>query len=367
MSTKERGLVYVVTGGCGFLGQHLLHVLLEKEDAVTEIRLFDKHIDSSLNGHSTEQVKVVVTQGDITDYSSVLEVSKGADLVIHTASLFVVILCVPRLVGVVSHCPRSGHLSHSSALRLLETVTNIFLTGTVNVINACVENGIQYLVYTSSMEVVGPNVKGDPFIRGDEDTVYNVYHEMPYPRSKAKAEKLVLEANGNKVNGGACLYTCSLRPTGIYGEQHQLMRDFYEIGCNVAWMHLLAARSLRERPQRLGGEVYFCYDDSPYKSYEDFNMQFLSGFNFRQVRVPLLVLWVVACLNDLLRWVLKPVCSYTPLLNRYTLAVASTSFTVGSDKAQRHFQYRPLYDWDQCKARTQRWVDTFPFAGPKES
>lgn len=35
--------------------------------------------------------------------------------------------------------------------------------------------------------------------RGDEDTVYNVYHDMPYPRSKAKAEKLVLEANGNKV------------------------------------------------------------------------------------------------------------------------------------------------------------------------
>lgn len=132
-------------------------------------------------------------------------------------------------------------------------------------------------------------------------------------------------------------------------------------------MHLLAARSLREHPQRVGGEVYFCYDDSPYKSYEDFNMQFLSGFNFRQVRVPLLVLWLVACLNDLLRWVLKPVCSYTPLLNRYTLAVASTSFTVGSDKAQRHFQYRPLYDWEQCKARTQRWVDTFPFAGPKDS
>ncbi|XP_021481251.1 3 beta-hydroxysteroid dehydrogenase type 7 [Oncorhynchus mykiss] len=366
MSTKERGLVYLVTGGCGFLGQHLLQVLLEKEDAVTEIRLFDKHIDSSLNGHSTERVKVVVTQGDITDYSSVLEVSKGADLVIHTASLVDVWHRVPETV-----------------------IQAVNVQGTVNVINACVENGIQYLVYTSSMEVVGPNVKGDPFIRGDEDTIYNVYHDMPYPRSKAKAEKLVLEANGNKVNEGACLYTCSLRPTGIYGEQHQLMRDFYQMGVrtggwiirgvpkdtehgrvyagNVAWMHLLAARSLREHPQRLGGEVYFCYDDSPYKSYEDFNMQFLSGFNFRQVHVPLLVLWFVACLNDLLRWVLKPVCSYTPLLNRYTLAVASTSFTVGSDKAQRHFQYRPLYDWDQCKARTQRWVDTFPFAGTKDS
>lgn len=38
-------------------------------------------------------------------------------------------------------------------------------SGTENVINACVENGIQSLVYTSSMEVIGPNVKGDHFIR----------------------------------------------------------------------------------------------------------------------------------------------------------------------------------------------------------
>jgi nucleoside-diphosphate-sugar epimerase len=41
---------------------------------------------------------VVVTQGDITDYSSVLEVSKGADLVIHTASLVDVWHRVPETV-----------------------------------------------------------------------------------------------------------------------------------------------------------------------------------------------------------------------------------------------------------------------------
>lgn len=38
------------------------------------------------------------------------------------------------------------------------------------------------------------------FNRGDEDTQYNVYHDMPYPRSKAAAEKLVLEANGTEVH-----------------------------------------------------------------------------------------------------------------------------------------------------------------------
>lgn len=35
----------------------------------------------------SEQTKVVVIQGDITDYSSVLEACRGADVVVHTASL----------------------------------------------------------------------------------------------------------------------------------------------------------------------------------------------------------------------------------------------------------------------------------------
>uniref|UniRef100_A0A667WRQ2 Hydroxy-delta-5-steroid dehydrogenase, 3 beta- and steroid delta-isomerase n=1 Tax=Myripristis murdjan TaxID=586833 RepID=A0A667WRQ2_9TELE len=354
MSEKPSGLVYVVTGGCGFLGRHLLQVLLEKEDGLAEVRLFDKHVDLSLKEHSTDRVKVLVIKGDITDHSSVLEVCRGANVVIHTASLVDVWYRVPE-----------------------EVINAVNVKGTENVIKACVENDIQQLVYTSSMEVVGPNDRGDPFVRGDEDTPYPIHHTMPYPKSKAKAEKIVLEANGTKLKGGSCLHTCSLRPTGIYGEQHQLMKEFYEMGVrtggwviqgippdtehgrvyagNVAWMHLLAARALKDRPHVAGGEAYFCYDDSPYKSYEAFNMQFLTAFNFRQIRVPLVVLWFLACLNDLLRLLLKPLCNFTPLLNRYTFAVASTSFTVRSDKALRHLQYRPLYDWDECRTRTQKW------------
>lgn len=127
-------------------------------------------------------------------------------------------------------------------------------------------------------------------------------------------------------------------------------------------MHLLAVRGLMERPQAVGGEVYFCYDDSPYMGYEDFNIQFLSVFAFRQVRLPLVALWFLAVVNDLVRWLLRPVVTYTPLLNRYTLAVACTSFTVSSDKARRHLQYTPLYSWEECRARTQAWVNTFPTA-----
>lgn len=359
MSNEKPKLTYVITGGCGFLGQHMLRVLLEKEENIKEIRLFDKHVCATLQSHSTEHVKVVLVQGDITDYGNVRDALQGADLVIHAASLVDVWYRVPE-----------------------KAIYAVNVQGTENVINACVETGIQYLIYTSSMEVVGPNIKGDAFIRGNEDTPYNVFHEMAYPRSKAKAEKMVLEANGTKVKGGATLYTCSLRPTGIYGEQHQLMKEFYTNGVrtggwvirgvppetehgrvyagNVAWMHLLAARALREHPHKLGGEFYFCYDDSPYKSYEDFNMQFLSAFNFRTIHVSVWVLWFIACMNDLLHWLLKPLYNYTPLLNSYTLAVARTSFTVSTDKALRHFQYKPLYSWEECMARTQSWVNTFP-------
>lgn len=40
-----------------------------------------------------------------------------------------------------------------------------------------------------------------------------------------------------QVKGGAPLYTCSLRPTGIYGEQHQLMKEFYQNGVRTGgWL-----------------------------------------------------------------------------------------------------------------------------------
>ncbi|NXA01561.1 3BHS7 dehydrogenase, partial [Nesospiza acunhae] len=67
------------------------------------------------------------------------------------------------------------------------------------------------------MEVVGPNTRGDPFVRGDEDSPYPTRHSEPYPLSKAQAERLLLEANGKPVRGGGRLVTLSLNPTGILG------------------------------------------------------------------------------------------------------------------------------------------------------
>ncbi|XP_041038102.1 3 beta-hydroxysteroid dehydrogenase type 7-like [Carcharodon carcharias] len=136
------GEVYLVTGGCGFLGRHLVKMLVERGQGISEIRVFDVKVDRELESLSTVAVHVKLIQGDVSEADSVRDAARGVDLIIHTAALIDV----------------WGKYSPSR-------IWAINYQGTLNVINACKELGIQFLLYTSSIEVVGPNSKGDPFIR----------------------------------------------------------------------------------------------------------------------------------------------------------------------------------------------------------
>ncbi|XP_048645771.1 3 beta-hydroxysteroid dehydrogenase type 7 isoform X5 [Marmota marmota marmota] len=309
-SAQAPKLVYLVTGGCGFLGEHVVRMLLEREPRLRELRIFDLHLSPWIEELKTGPVQVTAIQGDVTQAQEVAAAVAGAHVVIHTAGLVDVF----------------GRASP-------ETIHKVNVRGTQNVIEACVQTGTQFLVYTSSMEVVGPNVKGHPFY------------------SKALAERLVLEANGRKgLRLGGRLFRAI--PASVeHGRVY--------VG-NVAWMHVLVARELEQQAALIGGQVYFCYDKSPYKSYEDFNMEFLGPCGLRLVGTrPLLPYWLLvllAALNALLQWLLRPLLLYAPLLNPYTLAVANTTFTVSTNKAQRHFGYEPLFSWEDSRTRTILWV-----------
>nr|KAF6489666.1 hydroxy-delta-5-steroid dehydrogenase, 3 beta- and steroid delta-isomerase 7 [Molossus molossus] len=327
-SAQAQTLVYLVTGGCGFLGEHVVRMLLQQEPRLRELRIFDLHLGPWLEELKTGPVQVTTIQGDVTQAQEVAAAMTGAHVVIHTAGLVDVF----------------GRASP-------ETIHEVNVQGTKNVIEACVQTGTRFLVYTSSMEVVGPNVKGHPFYRGNEDTPYEAVHRHPYPCSKALAEQLVLEANGRKgLRLGGRLFRAI--PASVeHGRVY--------VG-NVAWMHVLVARELEQRAAVMGGQVYFCYDKSPYKSYEDFNMEFLGPCGLRLVGTrPLLPYWLLmllAALNALLQWLLRPLLLYAPLLNPYTLAMANTTFTVSTNKAQRHFGYKPLFSWEESRTRTIRWM-----------
>ncbi|XP_050162148.1 3 beta-hydroxysteroid dehydrogenase type 7 isoform X1 [Myiozetetes cayanensis] len=350
-----QGLVVVVTGGCGFLGSHLVRLLLEKEPELRELRIFDLNIDPSVvpPGHES---KVRLFRGDVSRRGAVGEVLGGAHLVFHAASLVDV-------------------WGGSSP----EAIARVNVQGTKNVIWGCQDRGVPVLIYTSSMEVVGPNTRGDPFVRGDEETPYPTRHSEPYPLSKAQAERLVLEANGAPVRGGSRLVTVSLRPTGIFGERHPLLELFYRRGRglggrlpltlppnaehgrvyagNVAWMHILAARAALSHPGSVGGDSFFCCDLSPSLPYEEFNLSLLGLSPSPAPRPPPALLALLAKLNSALRALLGPLgWGFTPLLNPYTLAVASTPFTVRTQRARSKFGYQPIYSWEQARDRTREWL-----------
>ncbi|RLV95832.1 hypothetical protein DV515_00012770, partial [Chloebia gouldiae] len=109
--------------------------------------------------------------------------------------------------------------------------------------------------------------------------------ELPYSKTKAMAEKIVLEANGTKLSSGGTLRTCILHAHTVCGEKAAFLQelcvlarardavlnylepedtkqDHTYVG-NVAWMHVLAARQQQLKADLLAGQVYFCWDDTP--------------------------------------------------------------------------------------------------------
>ncbi len=172
----------LVTGGGGFLGQAIVQRLLARGDSVRVLNRSDYPALSALG--------VDCRRGDIADATAVREAATGCDAIMHVAAK----------AGPGLYAPDFESAN---------------VTGTQNVLAACRELGIGILVYTSSPSVVhgGGDIEG-----GDESLPYPTRFHAPYPETKARAERLVLAANGPD------LKTCALRPHLIWGPgDNQLM------------------------------------------------------------------------------------------------------------------------------------------------
>jgi sterol-4alpha-carboxylate 3-dehydrogenase (decarboxylating) len=167
----------VVTGGCGFVGKHLMDALVARGDRVICVDLADPGRDD-----------VVAVRADITHPQAVRDAIAGADTVFHNAS--------------------AVHTRQNDA----ELVWRVNLEGTRNVLAACSEAGVPKLVYVSSGSVV---YQGKDIEDGDESLPYAAVSQAPYADSKIAAEKEVLAFNGDAANGGVA--TVALRPHVIFG------------------------------------------------------------------------------------------------------------------------------------------------------
>ncbi|KAJ7317634.1 hypothetical protein JRQ81_003796 [Phrynocephalus forsythii] len=359
------GMKCLVTGAGGFLGQRIVCQLLEEEDGPAEVRALDKAISSeAVRNFQKVKTKSVLTimQGDIRDAASVRMAVQGVSLVIHAA-------CIIDILGLVDK----------------QTLWDVNVQGTQLMLEICLCNDVQYFIYTSSLEVTGPNNRRDPIHNGDEDTVYESTNSLPYAKTKKEAEKSVLEMDGRPLKDGGTFVTCALRSMYIYGEgSHFLQRHvesaignnrvFFRMSVkealvnpayvgNVAWAHIQAAKAMTdpEKVKRIRGQFYYISDDTPHVSYSDLNYELAKELGFSvepKLAMPLTVLYWYALLLEIISVLLQPFVRYVPSVSRQLLTLTNTPFTFSYRKAQRDFGYKPRYKWEEARKHTCQWIAT---------
>jgi NAD dependent epimerase/dehydratase len=184
----------LVTGSEGFIGSHLLEELVLAGHQVTAFVQYNSFnsvgwIDSLPKG---VQEAIEVTMGDVRDAGSVRAAVRGRHRVAHLAALIAI--------------PYSYTAPHSYY------ETNAL--GTLNVLDACREFGVERLVHTSTSEVYG----SAQYVPIDEK--HPLVGQSPYSASKIAADQL---AYSYWASFG--LPVTTLRPFNAYGPR-QSQRAF---------------------------------------------------------------------------------------------------------------------------------------------
>ncbi len=155
--------VYVVTGGAGFIGSHLVERLLA-EEADTAVRVFD-NFESGTRANLAFAPRygdrLQIVEGDVRDLGAMERVSEGASVIFHQAAM----RSVPRSVA----DPLGANDNN--------------VTGTLHVLEAARRAGVRRVVYASSSSVYGDN----PELPKREDQRPSPI--SPYAVSKAAGEQ----------------------------------------------------------------------------------------------------------------------------------------------------------------------------------
>jgi len=283
-------------------------------------------------------------KSDIRDSSSLQTACEGVDTIFHTAALIETLTFAPKAV--------------------IDLVRSVNVEGTRSLLDAAVEAGVTRLVHTSSIVTAwGGNGRG-----GDESEPYTSARDL-YCSTKVASERLVLDANGQ---GG--LWTCALRPGGIYGPgERNLMvgpmveaikqgvpvitfgngqaRIDYTYIDNLVDAQMRAAERLVEGSP-VCGEAYFVTDGDPINTGE-FSHALVQhmGIDTRRLRVPGPVGRAIAALSERVYQLFgRP----KPPVSILAVRMCEVDSYFSIQKAKRDLGYQPLVDTREGLRRTAR-------------
>lgn len=337
----QKKINVLITGGAGFLGKAIIRELLDPSSPVipAKIRIFDQA--DPLDNYADGQIEYI--RGDIRDFDALKDACKGIDLVIHSAAIV------------------------DWGIKSDEEILAINVGGTENVVQACEDNNVRYLVFTSSLDAI---YSGRPLVNIDESFPYPEDHKTSYCRSKYLAEQVVVKANNDRMK------TCALRPSDIYGEA-----DPYHIGSlvdmakggfyvrlgngsakcqhiyvgNIAHAHLQAAHALMNGSEKVGGNIYFL-TDGPGSNFFTFFDQVVTGAGYRiwpkNLWLPRWLAFSMGSASEFFAWLIRPIKNYHPKFSRFAVIYTCTNYTFDSDKAARDFGFKPKYRQEEALERT---------------
>lgn len=174
----------LITGADGFIGSHLTEMLVKKGAKVKALSQYNSfnYWGWLEDIHCLDQIEVL--NGDIRDPHYCKHITKDIDIVFHLAAL----IAIPY-----SYVAPSSYVD-----------TNV--TGTLNIVQACLENNVQRVIHTSTSEVYGTA----QYVPIDEK--HPIQPQSPYSASKIGADNMAMSFY-NAFN----LPVTIVRPFNTYG------------------------------------------------------------------------------------------------------------------------------------------------------
>ncbi|KAK7751098.1 erg26, C-3 sterol dehydrogenase [Diatrype stigma] len=347
----------IVTGGCGFIGFHLVTGLLEREPDC-QIHVID--IDTSHN----RVPGVIYHTCDISPLSDV-------EVVFNQAK--------PKTVFHVA-CPDSTVQQPSVFHRVNVIGARNLLISARNV------ETVQAFINTSTSSVIHDNLTD--LVDADETFPVLQYpaQKRIYTLTKAEAEAEILAAN--RENGDSSMLTVSMRPATAFGERDTVtmgkivanaragkakfqmgpggnMYDFVYIS-NLVDAHLLAAEALvsaygKPPPpleQRVDGQSFNVTNDEPVEFWEFQRAIAASvGLPVRKEDIRIIPKWIallMAAVNEWISW-MRTWGREQPIVTREAIRLTTITRTLNGEKAKRVLGYKPKVSMRDGLAKAGKW------------
>lgn len=150
---------WLVTGGAGFIGSHIVKELVRQGQQIT---VLDNLSGGKLENLESVKDKITFIQGDICNFTDVIDACGGEDYVLHLAAL----------------------ISVAESMAKPQETAKVNVQGTVNVLEAAKQCGVKRVVFSSSAAVYGTR----PELPYKEDTPIDC--QSPYAWSKQAGAEL---------------------------------------------------------------------------------------------------------------------------------------------------------------------------------